>query len=86
MDTHILEKARNLNKFSPTPIILDIAERFVYRPDMGTFDNYIRGVILGHDGFNKVFNFASERALDCAIDYMNKNPNFKMRELIKYVK
>jgi hypothetical protein len=81
-----LERAANINKYSKESVIINITERFLYKPEMATFDSYISCVIRSTNGFYKTFRFPTERAFGNALFYLEKNPNFVPKDLIKFTR
>lgn len=81
-----LERAANINKYNIEPIIVNITERFLYKPHLATFDSYISCIIKSSNGFYKTFRFPTERAFANALTYLETNPYFVPKNLVKFTK
>lgn len=85
MDRINLDRVCELNRFSKEPIIMNITERHIYQPKNGTFDKVITCVIKSSTYF-KTFRFPTERAFANALNYLENNPNFVPKDLLKFVR
>lgn len=81
-----LERAADINKYNRKPIIININEKFIYKPEIATFDSYITCVINSVGGFYKSFAFPTERAFANALTEIEKNPNFAPKDLVKFTR